>query len=490
MYRIKEPELIDLSKPSGCKNNFKKDDYFEDIEQKVEYFMDNIILDRTNNLKIHSGSIGLVSKFGSGKTFFMQYLFCRLFQLKKKTNNKYRIYPVYIDIAKYESSQDKLLMLLFSEITRIVKKVGGKSKDSPFSIIKKLLPLATKVATKMWMNKVTNIEELVSGAGEASETLAQYMVDILDEDEEYKKRLEQLSEKAPLVIMIDNLDRCRPEFVLDFFVLTKRMFDVNNILFLISYDKQQIINLLKSLYSDNIDISSYMRKYISSEFYLPQIHNVEKFTRKYCTHFFKHSIPNNIDFSKGVSERNLSLLLWEELYTGTRISLRQYQHGINLIITLYNENDYMIKNNDASHPRTFYTSLMIYMKIMHPYEYQNLYYFILWQKDSIEHDDILNVLESFNSKLFELDVKNAIKVLNNFSRLKAFSNNFERIRSEENFNDRTTRYKSLAELIVSHSLEKMQILFENIEFQVKSLNPTYTEYYKEKEEYQNERSKG
>jgi hypothetical protein len=398
MYQVQEPNLI--SNKLNC-GNYKKKDCLK-IEEKVDTFIEKIIFKK--NKKINKGTIGLVSKFGSGKTFFMQYLFCKL-----KNESEYNVYPTYIDISKYENEYDRLLLFIFAEIRK-----SAKRKDFS-NLINELFPIATRSFGRLITQKLTKMEELIDLAGEVSETIGNYLVESLDKEEVYNQKLQALSKEFPLVILIDNLDRCRPEFVLDFFVLVKRMFAVDNILFIVSYDKQQIINLLKTLYSDNIDISSYLRKYIAYEFYLPQEHNITEFTEKLCESYgYKkyNDIGNTIDVDTKIID--IAIKFWCNLYKNTPLSLRQHQHGLGLIIKIYSivyESTINIINQDQDLKDICSLILLIYLKITYPYEYQNLYYFVLWKHselDAIQIDTILNPLQK---EKFEIDLDIAIKTL-------------------------------------------------------------------------------
>lgn len=425
MYRISEPDLIvfDKSKKEYKCNLFEKDFFLYEnsspIENSVNTFIDNVILkDKTFINGIHSGAVGLVAKFGSGKSFFMHMLFCKLLALKDEINTDYHIYPVYMDISKYENNFQRLLILIFAEITKSISS-KKETKKNKLEIIKTILPIAARLGMKLWTKKIPGIdEELVNASGEIGEGLAQYLVETLDEEDIYLDKLKKLSDEAPLVILIDNLDRCRPEFVLDFFVLMKRMFSVTNILFIVSYDKQQIINLLKTLYGNQVDISSYMRKYISFEF-TPSQHNLE--IRNFTIQLSKRLEVNIekstfdimksvvVDASRDFEHLSLMLLLWENTYKSTRLSLRQYQHGLALILKVYPLDKVMNINNEHDTDFLYYLFdiFIIYMKIAHPYQYQNFQSYLLWDtKKDIEGKKIMEILELDNN--FLIDFENII----------------------------------------------------------------------------------
>lgn len=75
-----------------------------------------------------------------------------------------------------------------------------------------------------------------------------------EEKEKFKKNLIKLSEKFkkgtgfPLIIFIDELDRCRPDYAIEFLEIVKHFFDVQNIIFVLGIDLGQLQYSARSLY--------------------------------------------------------------------------------------------------------------------------------------------------------------------------------------------------------------------------------------------------
>lgn len=74
----------------------------------------------------------------------------------------------------------------------------------------------------------------------------------------------------PLVFFIDELDRCRPNFSVHLLERVKHLFDVKNIIFVLSIDKSQLMISTAAVYGTGIDAQEYLRRFIDIEFGIPK----------------------------------------------------------------------------------------------------------------------------------------------------------------------------------------------------------------------------
>lgn len=83
--------------------------------------------------------------------------------------------------------------------------------------------------------------------------------------------LPRAGKKPSLIFMIDELDRCRPSFAIELLERVKHLFNLENIIFVLSIDKQQLEVSTKAIYGEGIAATEYLRKFIDVEFGLPEI---------------------------------------------------------------------------------------------------------------------------------------------------------------------------------------------------------------------------
>lgn len=94
----------------------------------------------------------------------------------------------------------------------------------------------------------------------------------------FKKLLQDFSEsvveweakKPPMVIFVDELDRCRPDFALQVLERIKHLFSVGRIVFVLSLDRKQLSESAKSLYGAGMEVDGYLRRFIDLSFRLPE----------------------------------------------------------------------------------------------------------------------------------------------------------------------------------------------------------------------------
>ena len=111
-------------------------------------------------------------------------------------------------------------------------------------------------------------------------------------------------EKYPLVVFIDELDRCRPTYAIELLEVAKHLFNVDGIVFVLPINRTQLANSLKGLYGNKFDGDSYLRRFIDLDFRLPEPQRDEFITalleriqfadvgsvgRKLLQHFFRTS---------------------------------------------------------------------------------------------------------------------------------------------------------------------------------------------------------
>lgn len=77
------------------------------------------------------------------------------------------------------------------------------------------------------------------------------------------------SKNRPLIIAIDELDRCRPSYAVELLEIAKHFFSVDNIVFVLAIDKSQLSHAIKAIYGNNFDAIGYLRRFIDLDFRLP-----------------------------------------------------------------------------------------------------------------------------------------------------------------------------------------------------------------------------
>lgn len=241
-------------------------------------------LDRLNDGAV----LAIDAPWGEGKTWFAKNWEADLTKKDYKT--------IYID-AFEQDYVDEPFILLASELMEIIKENGSANDNKKFKktatqIAKSTLSIGTKVginlATRVFLGNVDlneEIEKSIEEVGSSSaDNVSRFIEDKFDNyknekeaNVEFKKVLNAYSSKQekPIVIFIDELDRCKPTFAVSLIERIKHYFDVPNVVFILLLNKEQLENAIKGVYGINTDASKYLDKFINFYFNLPKNNSSE-----------------------------------------------------------------------------------------------------------------------------------------------------------------------------------------------------------------------
>ena len=78
-----------------------------------------------------------------------------------------------------------------------------------------------------------------------------------------------LNESKPIVVAIDELDRCRPTYAIELIETVKHIFSVNNVVFILAINSTALAHSAKSMYGAEFDAERYFRRFFDLQFRLP-----------------------------------------------------------------------------------------------------------------------------------------------------------------------------------------------------------------------------
>ncbi len=215
--------------------------------------------------------LAIDNKWGAGKTTFVN-------MWKKKLENE-DFQTLYFNAWENDFENNP-----FVAITAELKSLLGKEKSVTF---KKVLDKGSKIAKAAVPSILKGIvknyggEELADVLKETSkgvleafeEDIKSYVErkqNIKDFHTELEKYITENSNGKPIVFIIDELDRCRPNYAVSVLENIKHLFSVKGIVFVLSIDKEQLGHAVRGVYgSDKIDADEYLRRFIDVEYSLP-----------------------------------------------------------------------------------------------------------------------------------------------------------------------------------------------------------------------------
>lgn len=83
--------------------------------------------------------------------------------------------------------------------------------------------------------------------------------------------LTEIAHKKPIVVFVDELDRCRPSFAVEMLEIIKHTFDAEGVNFVLITNKQQLKAAVNHCYGSAVDSQRYLDKFIKFAVTLPDI---------------------------------------------------------------------------------------------------------------------------------------------------------------------------------------------------------------------------
>ncbi|MBT0810161.1 hypothetical protein KIH41_02555 [Litoribacter ruber] len=335
-FRHHDLEIPKETPFANCKLDREK--YARTLTSVIENYPDGFVLAINN-------------KWGTGKTTFVKMWEQMLI------NNDFK--TIYFN-AWENDFEDNPLTAFVGELQIINK----KGKDKFNKVVKNAALISKNVAPavlKAFLNKYIDSETLVEGISDTSKSF----LEIYEDDiKEYSKRKESISEfkkslseyvanesnGKPLIFIIDELDRCRPNYAVLLLEQIKHFFSVPNIVFVLSIDKTQLGNAICGVYgSEKIDTNEYLRRFIDIEYSVPDP-DKEKFIYYLYDYFdydsffrsaernkypeLQYDRENFIATSK-ILINSLTLRQQEKIFAHTRLALRTLNHNNYLLPTIF-----------------------------------------------------------------------------------------------------------------------------------------------------------
>ena len=132
--------------------------------------------------------------------------------------------------------------------------IDGESQKAVFKDITKIMADTTADIIK---DQIANYEKAIKGVDSFKQTLNEIASQCRKdtENEPYPMGL-------PLIVIIDELDRCSPIFAVKMLERIKHFFSVDNVVFVLMVNKEQLIEYIKGMYGAGVNGEAYLEKFI------------------------------------------------------------------------------------------------------------------------------------------------------------------------------------------------------------------------------------
>lgn len=297
-------------------NTYNRNDDVKDFIEALDKIEGNIF-------------ISLDGRWGEGKSFYIRQVELALKYLvqKKWGNNKETVlaryfqnpiwkdidlkhscFPVYYNAWYYDNHDDPLLSLLYV----ILKQYSGfvDTKIDQATLKRKFISILPGFSVSL------------NGIGSLSVESKKVYEDLKGKDifeeillvEEIRDKVKEIfdqmiTENAErLVIIVDELDRCRPSYAVEVLERIKHYFDDDRIIFIAAVNKEQLVHILKNYYGNSFDSTGYLNKFFDYNVYMPTLKTM-------CVNKINYNLTNRQYYLSYISE---------ELADYFKLTLRDY----------------------------------------------------------------------------------------------------------------------------------------------------------------------
>ena len=151
-------------------------------------------------------------------------------------------------------------------------------KDAAKNVVRRAVPVVIKIVTAGTLDVSPMVEK---EAGQALASYAEERLSSYRKEQEsvqaFRNTLQDLAgtlsksrDGRPLIVVIDELDRCRPSYAIELLEVAKHLFTVDHIVFALAVNRAELVHSICALYGSEFDAQGYLRRFFDIDFRLPE----------------------------------------------------------------------------------------------------------------------------------------------------------------------------------------------------------------------------
>ena len=152
------------------------------------------------------------------------------------------------------------------------------AKKAAKEVLRRAVPGVIRLATAGILDVGQLAEKEI---GQALASYAEYQLSRYQDERESVERfrtvlqemaatLSESRDGRPLVVVIDELDRCRPSYAIELLEVAKHLFTVDHIVFALAVNRAELAQSVRALYGASFDAEGYLRRFFDVDFRLPE----------------------------------------------------------------------------------------------------------------------------------------------------------------------------------------------------------------------------
>ena len=313
------------------------------------YNLVKIISGLSNTKK--TASVALNGQWGCGKSFVLDMLEEKLsvfHSSQRDDDGKYFVFRY--NCWQYDYYDEPIMAIVSSLYDNLNKYESLEDAKRPkyinrfFAVSRVGLELARQLTLNKLDINLDELEKAYNGKGEKQEFDKYFTLN--EAIEKYKCVLGEVAKERPVLIIVDELDRCLPEYAIKVLERLHHIFyGVENVIVLMAYDENQIAHTVEEIFGKGTDVNNYLRKFVDYKVNLDTGNSTQTFFEKFSFYFDRFNIINEEQLFELV--RNIFV------YTDIR-KIEKCIERINLIDTI---SDLPVRNENVCAAELVYIAL-------------------------------------------------------------------------------------------------------------------------------------
>ena len=342
--------------------------------------------------------ISLNGEFGSGKSTFFE-----MWQNKLESESSKKFSVIRLNTWEADYDRDALLSIILDFVNFFEETEQNYDTEDLKQIVGKVAKFTLAMGNQIVKNK-TGIDlddaKNMTESG-SSKILDRQCFDIYSDRREAFVELKKVLRQAigqsdtPFIVMVDELDRCRPDYAIEYLETIKHIFDLENLVFVLGVDIASLSSSIKALFGE-LNFDEYYRKFVHRRVSLPVLtyytddnvksYKLESFTKELIKKYLSsENLIKNGRYSYSRWHDN-NVQICAELFSDMKLNPRQLHEIFRILAHALNTNEsnQYLMNTDAQLGVIFMASMSI--------RCNELYHKI--GENKVNHDDLLTILNN------------------------------------------------------------------------------------------------
>ena len=244
----------------------------------------NDLLDRKETVEVLTHLVGSIdgpcviavdSEWGSGKTTFLRILAQYL------RNNGFPV--VEFNAWETDFSGDPLIALSAELTNGFDEYLEPESANVERLKVasKKLIRLAAPTALRAATGGLIDLDSILRQWDDDAEFYAEVRLRQYQEGKQYVEdfrnalasmavTLSKGHDGRPIIVLIDELDRCRPSYAIELLEIAKHLFSADHVVFVLALNRGELAHSIKAVYGRDFDALGYLRRFFDVDVMLPE----------------------------------------------------------------------------------------------------------------------------------------------------------------------------------------------------------------------------